>query len=209
MGCCNDTQCAIEAMRDVRQRKTLWLVLVLNAVMFVVEAMAGLSARSNALLADSLDMLGDALVYGLGLYAVGRGAIWRARAAGVKGVIMAVFGFAVLVETGHRFFVPAMPLAQIMAAVALLALIVNALCMLLLLRHRHEDINMRSTWLCSRNDLIANSAVLLAAGAVGWSGNRWPDLVVGMGIAALFLRSALHVLRDAKRELRVTAGSFN
>lgn len=154
-------------------------------------------------------MLGDALVYGLGLYAVGRGSVWRARAALVKGVIMAVFGFAVLVETGYRLLVPAMPLVQIMAAVALLALMVNALCLLLLLRHRHEDINMRSTWLCSCNDLIANSAVLLAAGAVGWSGNRWPDLVVGLGIAALFLRSSLHVLRDAKRELRSTAGSSN
>jgi Co/Zn/Cd efflux system component len=169
--------------------------------MFLIELGAGLAARSTALLGDSLDMLGDSLVYGFSLYVLRRSAAWRARAAALKGVIMLAFGVGVLVQALWRLQAGVMPEVPIMAGIGALALAANTVCFLLLWRHRSDDLNLRSTWLCSRNDLIANSSVLLAAVLVAQLGSLWPDIVVGVGIALLFLRSALSVLRDAATEL--------
>jgi cation diffusion facilitator family transporter len=199
--CCSDKSCALDALR-ARQSSTLKIVLALNLVMFVVELTAGLLARSTALLADSLDMLGDAMVYGFSLYVVARSARWKAGAALFKGLIMLAFGLFVVAEATFKMTQPAIPQAETMGLIGLLALAVNTLCFYLLWQHRADDINMRSVWLCSRNDLFANSAVLIAALAVFWSASRWPDIVVGLAIAALFLHSAWLVLRDAIRELR-------
>lgn len=199
--CCNDKACEIEALRG-RQSATLKTVLLINAVMFVVEVTAGLIAGSVSLLADSLDMLGDALVYGFSLYVVARGARMKARAALLKGGIMAAFGLFVLGQAIYRIAFPHIPVYEAIGAVGLLALAANAGCFLLLWRHRADDINMSSVWLCSRNDIIANVAVLFAAVAVGLTGSGWPDIAVGLALAALFLRSALHVLRGAVTELR-------
>jgi Co/Zn/Cd efflux system component len=137
------------------------LVLVANATMFVVELASGLLARSVALLADSLDMLGDALVYGFSLYVVGHGPIWKARAAVAKAAVMALFGTFVFGQLVYKLASPQLPTAETMGEVGALAFAVNAVCFVLLWRHRAEDINMRSVWLCSRNDLIANISVLL------------------------------------------------
>ncbi len=199
--CCSDKSCALDALR-ARQSSTLKIVLALNLVMFVVELTAGLLARSTALLADSLDMLGDAMVYAFSLYVVARSARWKAGAALFKGLIMLAFGLFVVAEAVYKMTQPVIPQAETMGLIGLLALAVNTLCFYLLWQHRADDINMRSVWLCSRNDLFANSAVLVAALAVFWSASRWPDIVVGLGIAALFLHSAWLVLRDAVRELR-------
>jgi cation diffusion facilitator family transporter len=169
--------------------------------MFFVEFGAGLVSGSSALLADSLDMLGDSIVYAFSLFVVHRSLTWKARAALVKGVIMVLFGVAVLVEVAFKLRSGAVPEAPTMAAVGLLALAANVLCFSLLWRHRADDINLRSTWLCSRNDLIANGAVLVAAALVAWSGARWPDILVGLGIAILFLRTSAVVLREAFAEL--------
>lgn len=199
-GCCNDKGCALEQLQ-ARQTGTLRVVLGLNAVMFVVELSAGLLAHSVSLLADSLDMLGDALVYAFSLWVVARGALWKARAARAKAAVMLAFGLFVAGELAYKLVHPQTPGFETMGMVGALALAVNTLCFVLLWRHRGEDINMRSVWLCSRNDLYANSAVLLAAVAVGLSGSAWPDLLVGAGICALFLHSAWQVAGEAQQEL--------
>jgi cation diffusion facilitator family transporter len=198
--CCEAKADELGALRS-RHATVLWAVLAINAVMFVVEFCAGLISGSTALLADSLDMLGDSLVYGFSLFVVHRGLVWRARAALLKGTVMVLFGVAVLIEVAFKLRTGAPPAVPAMIAVGTLALAANGLCFSLLWRHRADDINLRSTWLCSRNDLIANSGVLVAAGLVAWSGSGWPDIVVGLGIAALFLRTAVVVLRESLEEL--------
>ena len=197
--CCAASACEVEKLRD-RQRSTLLLVLWINAGLFLIEGTAGLLASSTALLADALDMLGDALIYGFSLYVVSRGALWKARAAAAKGWIMLLFGVAVLGQAIHKMLVPELPHYPTMGVIGALALAGNAWCLWLLWRHRAEDINMRSVWLCSRNDIVANLAVLGAGAAVWLLHSRWPDIVVGLAIAALFLSSAIHVLREAARE---------
>jgi Co/Zn/Cd efflux system component len=199
--CCNDKACEIDALRG-RQSATLKIVLAINAVMFAVELTAGLLGSSVSLVADSLDMLGDALVYGFSLYVVARGAAMKARAALFKGGIMAGFGFFVLGQAIYRIVVPQLPVFEAIGMVGLLALAANSVCFYLLWRHRADDINMSSVWLCSRNDIIANVSVLFAAAGVWLTQTGWPDIAVGLALAALFLRSALHVLRAAIGELR-------
>jgi cation diffusion facilitator family transporter len=199
--CCDGKADEIESLRR-NQRTTLKSVLAINAVMFLLEASAGLLARSTALLADSLDMLGDALVYGFSLHVVARGERWKAVAALLKGAIMAAFGLFVLGQAGYRMLSPHLPGVEAMTAIGLIALAANALCFGLLRRHRSDDINMRSVWLCSRNDLLANVSVLIAAAAVQLMQSRWPDILVGLAIAALFLRSAFSVLQEAAFRLK-------
>jgi len=200
--CCLDKAGAVERLRE-RQAAVLRLVLVVNAAMFAVELAAGLLAGSVALLADSLDMLGDALVYGFSLYAVARGPFWKARAAIAKAAVMAVFGALVLGQLVYKLVHPELPTFETMGAVGALALAANGLCLASLWRHRAEDINMRSVWLCSRNDLVANASVLAAAWAVWVTRSPWPDVAVGALVGAAFLRSASLVAREARAELRV------
>jgi Co/Zn/Cd efflux system component len=199
--CCNDKACEIDALRS-RQSSTLKIVLAINAVMFVVELTAGLIGHSVSLVADSLDMLGDALVYWFSLYVVARGAAMKARAALLKGGIMAAFGLFVLGQAIYRIVFPQLPVYEAIGAIGLLALAANGACFFLLWRHRADDINMSSVWLCSRNDIIANTSVLFAAAGVWLTHSGWPDILVGLALAALFLRSALFVLREAIRELK-------
>lgn len=201
MDCCSDKECAIEALKQ-RQSATLRIVLAINAVMFVVELAAGLVSKSTALLSDSLDNLGDALTYGLSLYAVSRGARAKAKVALFKGALILCAGLFVLAQVVYRAFNPGVPIFEVMGAVSLLALAANATCLALLWKHRAEDVNMSSVWECSRNDIASNLAVFAAAGAVWLMQSGWPDLIVGLGLAALFLRSALRVTAAALRELR-------
>ena len=189
----------------VRQRRTLHVVLWINAGMFVVEFGAGLLAQSTALLADSVDMLGDALVYGFSLYVVGRPVLWQRRAALLKGAIMAAFGILVLVQVIIKVFGAVVPAPGVMGGVGMLALAANTLCLFLLRRRRSDDINMQSAWLCSRNDVVANGGVLIAAAAVALSGSMWPDIVVGLAITAIFVTSAARVIRTARHAILTPA----
>ena len=152
--CCNDKACEIEALK-AKQTSTLKAVLGVNAAMFGVELAAGIAAGSVALVADSLDMLGDALVYGFSIYAVAHGAREKALSALLKGGIMAAFGVMVLAQAGYRALHPEAPVVELIGGIGLLALAANGLCLALLWRHRSDDINMSSVWLCSRNDIIA------------------------------------------------------
>jgi cation diffusion facilitator family transporter len=199
--CCNNKACEIEALRS-RQSTTLKIVLAINVVMFIVELIAGLVGHSISLVADSLDMLGDAMVYGFSLYVVARGETMKAKAALLKGIIMAGFGLFVLAQAIYRILYPQLPAHEVIGVIALLALMANGICFYLLWRHRSDDINMSSVWLCSRNDIIANISVMFAAFGVWLTRSGWPDIVVGLALAALFLRSALFVLREAIKELR-------
>lgn len=204
--CCEDKRCEIKALRTSHAR-VLWIVLSINAMMFIVEGAAGLLAHSTALLADALDMLGDALVYGFSLFVLDRSARWQAGASLVKGVFMLAFGFGVLTEALYKVFVPVMPDAETMGGVGALALIANLVCFTLLYRHRVDNLNMSSTWLCSRNDLIANVGVLLAAAASFLLVSRWPDIVVGGLIAGLFVHSASAVLSRSLKAWRASKES--
>jgi cation diffusion facilitator family transporter len=199
--CCEDKACAVDALR-ARQSSTLKAVLGINAVMFVVELTAGIVAGSTALLSDSLDNLGDALTYGLSLYAVSRGARSKAKVALLKGSLILAAGLFVLGQVVYRLIVPAVPVFETMGVVSLLALLGNGACLALLWKHREEDINMSSVWECSRNDIASNIAVFVAAGGVWLTRSGWPDVLVGLGLSLLFLRSALRVLRGAAAELK-------
>lgn len=194
--CCSkksETLAQLAAKRD--QRRVLALVMAINLAMFVLEFGGGLIARSSALMADSVDMLGDAFVYGLGLYALGRGARWQAGAAIAKGAIILVFGLAIGMEIVHKLLGGASPSSTLMSIFGGLALAANLACLALLWRFRAANVNMASTFECSRNDVISNLGVLVAAGLVALTGAGWPDIIVGAIVAALFLRSAVSVLR--------------
>jgi cation diffusion facilitator family transporter len=200
--CCEDKRCEITALQE-RHGRLLWVVLLINAVMFLVEGGAGLRVHSTSLLADALDMLGDALVYGFGLFVLARSARWQAGAALAKGGFMLAFGLGVLVEAVYKMFHPVMPGVETMGVIGGLALAANLVCFFLLYRHRRDNLNMSSTWLCSRNDLIANVGVLLAAIGSYVLLSRWPDILMGVVIASLFLSSALQVLRQSMQALRM------
>jgi Co/Zn/Cd efflux system component len=191
-----DECCEVREIPHV-QRRVLYAVLWINAAMFLVESVAGIAAHSTALLADSVDMLGDAIVYGFSLYVISRGIVWQARAAMLKGVIMAAFGVGVLVQVVVKIAHGLAPTVGLMGSVGTLALAANLFCLLLLWRRRGDDINMRSAWVCSRNDVIGNVGVLVAAAAVALTGSPWPDIIIGLAVAAVFVRSAVQIIREA------------
>jgi cation diffusion facilitator family transporter len=200
-GCCENKSCTLEAMRTNHGRG-LKIVLAVNAIMFVVETLAGLASHSTSLLADASDMLGDALVYGFSLYVLTRNESWQARAALLKGLFMLAFGLGVAAEAVYKTLHPILPHGETIGLIGLLALAANTWCFLLLYRHRADNLNMSSVWLCSRNDLFANGGVILAGIAVIYSQSRWPDIIVGGIIAALFLKSAISVLQQSIASLR-------
>lgn len=199
--CCEKKICELEGMAQ-RHAKVLWVVLGINLVMFFVEAAAGIRAESTALLGDSLDMLGDAIAYGSTLFVLRATSHAKAKSAMLKGALMLILGVAILGRALYNFQNPGLPQAGIMTGIGLLALAANGLCLFLLRRHRADDLNMKSVWLCSRNDIIANISVILAAGMVAVLQSAIPDLVVGVALSALFIKSAISVLKAASLLLR-------
>jgi len=191
--------------RRADQKRVLQAVLAINAIMFVVEFGAGLVAGSAALMADSVDMLGDALVYALSLHAIDRSARWKSGAALAKGLFILLFGIAVLVDIAIKVGSGVPPSSMLMLAFGGIALAANLACLRLLWRFRAQDVNMASTFECSRNDVISNVGVLAAAGGVAWFASPWPDIAVGAAIAGLFLRSAVRVIGAAVPGLRGAA----
>lgn len=202
-GCC-DQGCAPDALLK-RQRGTLRVVLAINAVMFAVIVAAALYGGSSALLSDSLDNFGDALTYGLSLYAVSRGRADKARVALFKGMLILIAASAVVVQIIWKLRAPTLPMFEVMGAFSLLGLAANGLCLFFLSRHRHEDVNMSSVWECSRNDIASNLSVFVAAGLVEITDSGWPDLAVASCLALLLLRSAVRVIVSARAELAAAA----
>jgi cation diffusion facilitator family transporter len=180
-----------------KQRTVLWAVLIINAVMFGVELVSGLRSRSLALTGDSLDMLGDALAYGTSLYVLNRSDRAQARAALFKSGLMFLSAIVIFGRAIYQLWRPELPTPSVMGAIALLALIANLVCLIALTRHRNDNLNLQSVWLCSRNDLINNMSVIVAAGLVALFASPWPDVAVGLLVTFIVARSAGRVLRQA------------
>jgi len=196
------SNCCASDARNNQERKLLWVVLILNFGMFVVEFIAGWLADSSGLLADSLDMLADAAVYSLSLYAVGRSIHHKARAALLNGSLQATLGALILVDIGRRIWLGSEPQPQLMFSIALLALTVNIISFAFLYQHRKGDVNLKASWICSRNDMFANVGVLISAGLVAWLDAPWPDWLVGSLIAAIVLHSSFGIIQEAKKTMR-------
>jgi Co/Zn/Cd efflux system component len=192
------------ALRRGKYRRLLWVALALNVAMFAIEVAASLKSNSVSLLADSIDFLGDSANYGLSLFVLGMSVTVRAKASLAKALSMLVFGFGVLSAAAWHAATDAHPEASTMGVVGALALVVNCAVALMLFAHREGDSNMRSVWLCTRNDALGNIAVLLAALGVFGTGAAWPDLAVAGIMATLAVTSAFHVLRQARGEIRAS-----
>jgi Co/Zn/Cd efflux system component len=199
-GCCSSTPVFEGLSADYKRR--LWAVIAINAAMFCVEMGAGAFAGSQALQADALDFLGDTLTYGISLAVIGSALHVRAWAAFAKALSLTLMGLWVLGATAYHVLVLGIPRAEIMGMVGFLALAANIASVLLLARYKDGDSNVRSVWLCSRNDAIGNVAVMLAAVAVWASATKWPDLIVAAIMAGLFLTSSAKILKQSLAELR-------
>lgn len=194
-----DDCCAIPEKKDVlRQRNILWVVLALNAIMFFVEVYAGLVAHSSAVLADSLDMLGDALVYGLSIWSLTKTTLWKGRVSQVKGAIMAFLAFVVIGESLWKVVAPVEIKGSLMLGIGILALVVNTACFMMLNRHKKDGINLRSAWICSRNDLLANTGVIVGGLLVMATASKWPDIIIALAIGCYILKSSFEVIKESK-----------
>ena len=199
-GCCgNDAK--FDGMSDVYKRR-LWIVIALNATMFAVEMTAGHVARSQALQADALDFLGDVLTYGISLAVIGASIRARTNAALAKGISLFLMGAWVFGSTVYRVFYVGVPEAEIMGIIGALALATNLASVFLLVSYKDGDANVRSVWLCSRNDAIGNVAVMIAALGVWSTASGWPDLIVAAIMASLFFSSSFQIIRQALAERR-------
>ncbi len=182
-------------------KKILWVIIAINFTMFVVEMVASQYSNSMALRADALDFLADSLTYTISLLVIGMSLRTRAKAALFKGILLAVLGVWVFGSTLYRVFILGVPNEMIMGTIAILAFSANVVSALLLMKYRDGDANVRSVWLCSRNDAIANLAVLAAAVMVFYSQSPWPDLVVAFIMSGLFLHSSWSIIRQAREEM--------
>ncbi|HSX71223.1 MAG TPA: cation transporter [Pseudomonas sp.] len=199
--CCNHDS-PEAALRSRRYRRILWIALAVNLAMFAVEIGAGLKAGSVSLLADSLDFMGDAANYAISLWVLGMALSWRARAAQFKAASMLLFGIGVLGAALWHWWQGEVPSAPTMGLIGALALAANVGVAVLLYAYREGDSNMRSVWLCTRNDALGNLAVLAAALGVFGTGSAWPDLIVASIMATLAITAAVQVLRQADGELK-------
>lgn len=180
----------------------LWWAFGINLTMFFLEQVYGWIGESRALLGDSVDMLGDSGFYLITILAIGKTPLFGARAAYIKGISMAFFTILAIVSAGYRFFNPQMPDASIIGIVGALALCANFICAAILMKFRDRNINMRSVWLCTRNDVIANLGVLIAAAGVSFTNSSWPDLAIGTVIGIIILKSSLQILKESKEEIK-------
>jgi Co/Zn/Cd efflux system component len=200
--CCDHGQ-DIDQEHGRYWRLVLWIALAINAAMFVTEVVAGVIAGSVSLQADALDFLGDSANYAISLAVAGLALSWRAKAALVKGTTLVALGFWVLVEAAWRAAHGGLPDAPVMGAIGSLALLANGIVALMLYRFRGSESNMRSVWICSRNDVLGNLAVLLAALGVFGTGTLWPDVIVAGVMATLSIHGGASIIRQAADELRV------
>src|SRR3954451_15660654 len=206
-GCCSDDHCqsAPRLLDSVGWRRALWIALAINAGMFLAEIVAGVAAGSAALQADALDFLGDAANYAISLGVAGMVLAWRARAALLKGATLGLLGLWVLASTAWHAYAGTLPQAEVMGVVGMLALLANGGVALMLYRFRGGDANMRSVWICSRNDAIGNPGVMLAAEGVFGTGTGWTDVIVAAIMGGLGLQGGWQIVRQARAELQWSA----
>lgn len=193
----SDCECSVE-VSDRSQSKVLITLLLINAVMFVFEITLGWWSESTALIADAMDMLADAMVYGVALYAVGRSLRAKSHAAMLGGISETVLGLMVLLDIARRIWFGSDPVSLLMIGVGLLALVANVTCLLLIARHRHGEVHMRASWIFSRNDVIANLGVVGGGMLVYLLDNRWPDIIIGIAIAIVVIRGGLRIIEESR-----------
>lgn len=189
--------CEVE-IKDKSESRVLIVLLLINGIMFVAEFGVGWWAQSTALIADAMDMLADAMVYGVGLYAVGKSLLVKIHAARLSGSLQIILGLLVLVDIVRRIIVGSEPVSALMMGMGVIALVANITCLILIAKHREGEVHMRASWIFSKNDVIANLGVILAGGLVAWSGSRLPDLVIGLLVAMIVIRGGFLILQDAK-----------
>ncbi|CAI2392203.1 MULTISPECIES: cation transporter [Alteromonas] len=191
--------CEVE-IKDQSQRQVLYWLLGINATMFVIEMGIGLLADSTALIADSLDMLADAVVYGVALYAIGKSLLHKANAARISGFFQMALGVLIIIDIVRRSIYGSEPVSGLMMAMGAVALIANVICLVIIRKQRNEEVHMRASWIFSANDVIANLGVIFAGVLVFWLDSRWPDLVIGVIVSCVVLRGAKMILEDAGNE---------
>ncbi len=199
-GCCRNDHC--DAPVEDGARKALWIAVVINAGMFLVELSAGLAGGSAGLQADAMDFMGDAASYGISLAVLSMAAVWRTRAAMLKGTTMMLFGFWVAGTIVYHWQTGTVPSYELMGGIGLAAMAANIVCAVILFRFRGTDANMRSVWLCTRNDVLSNIAIVIAASGVWVSGSGLPDLIVAAIIAGLAFTGAVDILKRVRQEFR-------
>jgi len=195
----SDCGCSIE-VESREQSRVLWILLAINAAMFVVEIVTGIIAESTGLIADSLDMLADASVYAIGLYAVGRAASVKIRAATLSGIFQILLALGVAAEIGRRLIFGSEPQALLMVGVSVLALAANVICFVLISKFRDGEVHMRASYIFSRNDVIANAGVILAGTLVYLLDSRWPDLLIGALIVLVVARGGWSIIAETRRD---------
>ena len=191
--------CEVE-IKDQSQRQVLYWLLGINATMFVIEMGIGLLADSTALIADSLDMLADAVVYGVALYAIGKSLLHKANAARISGFFRMALGVLIIIDIVRRSIYGSEPVSGLMMAMGAVALVANVICLVIIRKQRNEEVHMRASWIFSANDVIANLGVIFAGVLVFWLDSRWPDLVIGVIVSCVVLRGAKMILEDAGNE---------
>ena len=192
--------CEVE-IKDASQKRVLYWLLGINAVMFFVEMTVGILADSTALIADSMDMLADAVVYGIGIYAVGKSILHKAKAAQISGYFQLLLGVIILIDITRRLFLGSEPISSLMIGMGFIALIANVVCLVIIRNHKNDEVHMRASWIFSANDVIANMGVIIAGVLVVWLDSRIPDLVIGCIVSIVVLRGAWMILKDAKQEV--------
>ncbi|MEP7706590.1 cation transporter [Paraglaciecola sp. 25GB23A] len=192
--------CEVE-IKDASQKRVLYWLLGINATMFFVEMTVGILADSTALIADSMDMLADAVVYGIGIYAVGKSILHKAKAAQISGYFQLLLGAIILIDITRRLFLGSEPISSLMIGMGFIALIANVACLVIIRNHKNDEVRMRASWIFSANDVIANMGVIIAGILVVWLDSRVPDLIIGCIVSIVVLRGAWLILKDAKQEL--------
>ncbi|ABG40543.1 cation efflux protein [Paraglaciecola sp. T6c] len=191
--------CEVE-IKNSSQKRILYWLLGINATMFLIEITIGILADSTALIADSLDMLADAIVYGIGIYAVGQSILYKAKAAQISGYFQLLLGVIILIDITRRLFLGSEPISLLMIGMGFIALIANVACLVIIRNHKNDEVHMRASWIFSANDVIANMGVIIAGVLVVWLDSRVPDLVIGCIVSIVVLRGAWMILKDAKQE---------
>ena len=190
--------CELE-IKNKSESRVLIILLSINGFMFFVEFALGWWAQSTALIADAMDMLADAMVYGVGLYAVGKAISIKVMAASISGWLQIILGLLVLSDILRRFIYGSEPVSELMMIVGFLALIANIICLVLISKHRNGEVHMRASWIFSKNDVIANVGVILAGGLVALTGSRLPDLIIGLIVATVVIRGGFIILHNARQ----------
>ena len=194
-----DCGCNVEIKNREESRVLLWL-LAINALMFLVEITFGVLSESSALIADSLDMLADATVYAIGLYAVGKSPLVKIHAAHTSGILQVILGLSVMADTLRRLILGSEPESMLMMAVGFAALFANVICLMLISKHREGEVHMRASWIFSRNDVIANVGIIFGGVLVYLLDTRYPDIVIGIIISFIVVRGGIHIIKDSNQE---------